>query len=74
MIQACETLHTDVSVQSEPDFDDKFQAMLLEKDTETEQLKNENDNEIRALKNELKVRNLAMFYSNFMETLTCVFV
>jgi hypothetical protein len=63
-----------MSVESEPDFDDTFQAMLLEKDKETEQLKSEKDTEIRALKNELEVRNLVMFYSNFMETLTCVFV
>jgi hypothetical protein len=39
-------------VQTEPDFDDeKFQAMIMEKDKGIEGLMSQRDSEIRALKN-----------------------
>jgi hypothetical protein len=75
MLQACRTPDTDVSVKTAPDFnDEKFQAMVLEKDKEIEELKSEKDSEIRALKNELEVRNAVMFHNNFTGTLTCKYL
>jgi 5-methylthioribose kinase len=64
-----------VLVQTEPHFDDeKFRAMVVEKDKEIEGLKSEKDSEIRALKNQLEVRNVVMFHTNFTGTLTCEFL
>jgi hypothetical protein len=62
MLQACRTPDTDVSLQTEPDFDNE----KIKNDEEIEGLMSE-------LKKELEVRNLAIFYSNFMESLTCDF-
>jgi hypothetical protein len=57
-------------VQTEPDFDDEKKK----KDKEIEGLMSEKDNEIMALKNELEVRNVLMFHTNFTGTLTCEFL
>jgi hypothetical protein len=65
MLQACRTPDMDVSVWS---------AMVLEKDKEIEELKSEKGSEIRALKNELEVRNAVMFHTNFTGTLTCKYL
>jgi hypothetical protein len=75
MLQASGTPDMDVSEETEPHFDDeKFQAVVVEKDKEIECLRNEKDSEIRALKNELEVRIILMFHTNFMGTLTCKFL
>jgi hypothetical protein len=75
MLQPCRTPDTDMSVQTKPDFDDeKFQAMVMEKDKEIEGLMSEKDSEIRVLKNQLEVRNVVMFHTNFTGTLTCEFL
>jgi hypothetical protein len=60
----------DVSVQTEADFDDEKKK----KDKEIEALKSEKDSEIRVLKNQLEVRNVVMFHTNFTGTLTCEFL
>jgi hypothetical protein len=75
MLQACRTSDTDMSVKNEPDFDyEKFKAQVLEKDKEIERLKSEKDSEIRSLKNQLQVRNVIMFHTNFTGTLTYEFL
>jgi hypothetical protein len=66
MLQACRAADMVMSVQNEPDFDDEKKK----KYKEIEQLMSEKDSEIRALKNELEVRNVITFHTNFMGTFT----
>jgi hypothetical protein len=50
------------SLQNKPNCDDeKFEAVIMEKKKEIEGLRSEKNNEIRALKNELEVRNILYF-------------
>jgi hypothetical protein len=70
MLQACGTTYMDVAVQAELDLDDdKFKAMVKKKDKKIKRLNCEKNREIRELKNELEVRNVVMFRTNFTETL-----
>jgi hypothetical protein len=70
MLQACRTPDMDVSVQTEPDLDDEKKK----KDKEIERLMSEKDSEIRALKNQLEVRNVVIFHNNFTGTLICKYL
>ena len=70
MIYPCREPVTHKSVQTKSDIYDEKKK----KDKEIEVLMSEKDSEVRALKNQLKVRNVVMFHINLTGTLTCVFL
>jgi hypothetical protein len=74
MLQACRSPDMDMSVQIEQYFvDETFKAMDREEVKEIERLKSEQISEVRSLMDELEVRNVVMFRTNFMGTWTCEF-